>query len=392
MTKPLRVLELRSVRGTGGGPEKTILLGAAHADPQRFAVTVCYLRDQRDPVFAIDTKAASLPIDYVEIRERHSYDPSIWSKLRRLVRERNIDIVHAHDYKTNALTWALAHVERIFPLSTVHGWTGNSRSERLLYYPADKFLLARFPRLIAVSTEIQSTLVQAGARRENISVVLNGIDHRRFRRNAELEEPTRRDYGFATGDIVVGAVGRLEAQKRFDVFIDAVAELMPRHPRLRMLIVGEGSLRSSLEARARAALPPSTCRFAGHRTTSIRTHHALDLFVQSSDYEGTPNAILEAMALETPIIATRAGGTAELVADGVHGLLVPPGDPHALAEGIERALLDPDAARARAALARARVERDLSFDSRMRTVESIYEAVRPVSDDGGGTRGRLRSV
>ena len=65
MTRPIRVLELRSVRGTGGGPEKTILLGTARTDPRRFAITVCYLRDRRDPVFSIDAKAAGLPIDYV---------------------------------------------------------------------------------------------------------------------------------------------------------------------------------------------------------------------------------------------------------------------------------------------------------------------------------------
>ncbi len=80
MTRPIRVLELRSVRGTGGGPEKTILLGTARTDPRRFAITVCYLRDRRDPVFSIDAKAAGLPIDYVELTEAHSFDASIFSR------------------------------------------------------------------------------------------------------------------------------------------------------------------------------------------------------------------------------------------------------------------------------------------------------------------------
>ena len=67
----INVLELRSVRGTGGGPEKTILLGASRTDRGRFAVTVCYIRDRRDPVFAIDQIAMRTGIDYVEVRERH---------------------------------------------------------------------------------------------------------------------------------------------------------------------------------------------------------------------------------------------------------------------------------------------------------------------------------
>ena len=65
MPSPIRILELRSVWGTGGGPEKTILLGAAQADPRRFLVTVCYVRDDRDTVYGIDTRASSLPIEYV---------------------------------------------------------------------------------------------------------------------------------------------------------------------------------------------------------------------------------------------------------------------------------------------------------------------------------------
>src|SRR5690349_9916704 len=115
-----RVLELRSVRGTGGGPEKTILAGASRAD-KRFAVTVCYLRDVRDRVFGIDERARQMPIDYVEIRERHSFDPTIGPALVRLVRDRGVDIVHAHDYKTGALALVLAQVTGIVPLATAHG-------------------------------------------------------------------------------------------------------------------------------------------------------------------------------------------------------------------------------------------------------------------------------
>ena len=95
---PIRVLELRSVRGTGGGPEKTILAGAARSDPGRFAVTVCYIRDRRDEIFALDRVAADLGVDYVEVAERHSFDRGIWKQLRALVRDRHIDIVHAHEY------------------------------------------------------------------------------------------------------------------------------------------------------------------------------------------------------------------------------------------------------------------------------------------------------
>src|SRR5215813_13867026 len=143
MPRALRVLELRSVRGTGGGPEKTIMLGAAQSTRDDVAVTVCYIRDRRDRTFRLDERAAALGIAYLEVYERNSFDPSIWPQLRQIVRDRQIDIVHAHDYKTDLLALLLAEFERTLPLATVHGWTGHSWRERRLYYPGDRWILAR---------------------------------------------------------------------------------------------------------------------------------------------------------------------------------------------------------------------------------------------------------
>jgi glycosyltransferase involved in cell wall biosynthesis len=372
MARPVRVLELRSVRGTGGGPEKTILLGAARTDPARYAVTVCYIRDARDGVFFVHDLATALPVDYVELRERHSFDPAIWPALRRLVRDRGIDIVHAHDYKTDLLAWLVGKTQGVATLATVHGWTGRTLRERF-YYRFDKRLLARFERAVAVSRDIESELLRAGAARERLAVVLNGIDHRAFRRVPSRTPACRAMLGIAPGDIVIGAVGRLERQKRFDVLIDAVAALRPAHPSLRLVIAGDGSLRQTLQDRADRTGLGSACLLIGHTTDVTRVHHAFDLFVQASDYEGTPNAVLEAMALETPVVATDAGGTEELVRHEVDGLIVPAGSPQAIVDAVARTLADPAATALRTASARRRVETELSFETRMATIEAIYD-------------------
>ncbi len=369
----MRVLEIRSVRGTGGGPEKTILLSARDADPSRVATTVCYIRDRRDDCFSIDRRAAQLAIDYVEIPERHSFDLQAWSAVRRLVRERHIDVVHSHEYKTDLLAWWLARVERVVPLSTVHGWSGETWRERFVYYPVDRRLLAGFPKVIAVSTEIRDGLVRSGVRAERIEVILNAIDHRLFRRDRSREASSRSAAGFDAGDVVIGTVGRLEPGKGLEMLIDAIAGLHGRQPRARLVFVGDGSLRPALEERADAVLPPGTCRFLGHQPDVIGAHHTFDLFVHPSDHEGTPNAVLEAMALETPVVATDAGGTAELLHDRIHGLIVPCRDGAALARAIVEALDDRAATAARAAAARRRVEGALSFEARIRRVEGIYE-------------------
>ena len=370
---PVRVLELRSVRGTGGGPEKTILMGAAMADPERVHVTVCYLRDRRDGIFAIDARARDAQVDYVEVSERHSFDPQVWSQLRRLIADRQIDLIHSHDYKTNALALLLSKSCGVAALSTVHGWTGHSPRERYVYYPADKKVLARFPRLIAVSTDIANELIAHGAPPERVTTVLNAIDPRAFHRDPAKVTEARARFHLQPDQITIGAVGRLEPQKRFDLLLEAFAELYRRNPKLHLIIAGDGSLRQPLEEQRQSMGLRDGVTFTGHVIDVIPVHHALDLFVQSSDYEGTPNSVLEAMAMETPIVATEAGGTAELVHDGIHGRIIPCGRVDKLIYGIAATMLDPAATRRMMVRARQRVEGELSFESRVRKVEGIYQ-------------------
>jgi glycosyltransferase involved in cell wall biosynthesis len=378
MPAPIRVLELRSVWGTGGGPDKTILAGAVLTDPTLVETVVCYVRDTRDKVFAIDARARQLGLDYVEVLERHSFDHAVWPSLRALVRSRGIDIVHAHDAKTDFLAWTISLLEPIVPLSTAHGFSGDSRKERI-YYAVEKRLLARFPRVIAVSQPIKAELVRTGSMPERVTVINNGIDPALFSRQPGRAAEARATISCSADDFVIGAVGRLESVKRFDVLLDAFARVRSTHPHAVLVMAGDGPLRGMLEQRAEQLGLHGSCRFLGHYTDVILLHHAFDMLVQSSVREGTPNAVLEAMALETPIVATDVGGTSELITDGRHGLLVPSLDADALAEAILRVVRNPDDAAARARAARARVEHDLSFERRVRKVETVYQELASTS-------------
>jgi glycosyltransferase involved in cell wall biosynthesis len=373
MTKPIRVLEIRCADGPGGGPEKTIILGAAKADPARLAVTVCYLRNQDDRDETIRERALAQGIDFVEVRQRHPIDPRAWQEIARIVRDRRVQIVHAHDYKTDLIALAMGRRGGVVPLTTAHGWTGHSWRERRVYYPADKWLIARFPRVIAVSSQIRQELIEAGTKPERIQTILNGIDPALFRRDPQRVARERQRLGLEAGEFAIGAVGRLEPQKRFDILIEAFAATRGRHPELRLLIAGEGSKREALEREIDSRNLGRSCRLLGHCPDISGFYHAIDLLAQSSDYEGTPNAILEAMALEVPVVATNAGGTGELIEHHVHGLIIPPRDPGALADSIASVLGDPPAAGDRVRMARARVERELSFETRQDKLGGIYE-------------------
>jgi glycosyltransferase involved in cell wall biosynthesis len=376
---PIRILELRSVRGTGGGPEKTILLGAARSDPARFAITVCYIRDSRDTAFEIHTRAKAAGVDYVEVIERYSLDRSIWPALRKIVRERRIDIIHAHEYKTDLLAWLLAKSDGIVPLATVHGWSGDSWKEQRIYYPLDMKFLRLFPRVVAVSGAVRARITAAGVNPDRVDVVLNGIDEQVFRRDPAREAVARQRFGLRPEHTVVGGIGRLESLKRFDLLIEAVNAVRAEHPHLRLLIAGEGSARGDLQAQIDRFGLGDVCRLVGLRSDVVEFHHALDMFVQSSATEASPNVILEALAMETPIVATDVGGTTELMRPGVEGIAVTVDAP-AIAAGIRQVLADRTAARRRAVSGRRRVEQELSFSARMARLDRIYEdlaAARP---------------
>ncbi len=373
--RPIKILELRDADGPGGGPEKTILLGSALADTSRFDITVCYLRRQWDQDRSISTRAAKLGIKYTELRQSGKFDRNLWRNLRQLVRREAFDIVHSHDYKSDFYNLMLAKREGTIPLATAHGWTGHSLRERWIYYPFDKIALRSFPVVICVSSDIAAALRKYGVKQEKLRVIPNGIDPDRFRRDAAQVKVDRERWNCQSDEFVIGSVGRLEPQKRFDLLIESIARIHRESPQTRLLIAGEGSQRQSLQSLIDRLQLSDVCRLIGHCSQISQFYQALDLYVQSSDYEGTPNVILEAMAMEVPIVATDAGGTSDILTNGVDGMIVPIQNVESLTEAIGRCLNQPDMTRERVRSARAKVESDLNFVNRVRRVEQIYETL-----------------
>jgi glycosyltransferase involved in cell wall biosynthesis len=153
----------------------------------------------------------------------------------------------------------------------------------------------------------------------------------------------------------VVAAGRLSEQKRFDGLLEAFAAVRARVPAARLAIVGTGGLREALEAKAREAGVADRTLFAGFRADYAAVTAAADLFVLSSDDEGLPVVVLEAMALGRAVVATRVGSLEEQVVDGVTGRLVPRRDPAALGAALADLLLDGERRRAMGEAGRARV-------------------------------------
>lgn len=375
MSSPLKILELRDADGPGGGPEKTVLYGTALTDPARYDISVCYIRPSGDRDETISHKARELNLKYTELRQRGKFDRRVWRELRQFVKRERFDIVHSHDYKTDGYNLLLAKFESTIPLTTAHGWSGDTRRERWLYYPAHKRLLRFFPLVISVSSRISDTLKRYGVPPERIRLIPNSVDAERFRRDPAQTSACRERWNFSNDDFVIGGVGRLEPLKCFDLLIEAFAPIYREFPNARLLIAGEGSQRASLEALAEQLGVAAFCRFIGHCPAVTDVYHALDVYVQSSDTEGTPNVVLEAMAMEVPVVATDAGGTTDVFTPDVDGLLVATGDAKALTAAIRRSLQGGEECRRRTLAARRHIETELTFSRRMAKVEGIYDTL-----------------
>jgi len=379
---PIRILELRAADGPGGGPEKTILNGARLSDPLDFDIRVVYLRDHNDQCRELSDRAKDLRLSYHEIRTGGPFDRSVCYQLYRMMGDAHPSIIHTHDYKSSLIAWMVARKFKAKLLATAHGWTGNHFKERLIYYPAERFILKRFHHIVSVSSQITEQLVSSGVRPQLISTIPNGIDAFRFVADPVLRAKERVKLAPGPVRFIIGGVGRLEKQKRFDLLIDAFATIRGEYADSVLLIAGDGTLKSQLQQQIDRLGISGCCRLVGHVANISSFYHALDLFVQSSDYEGTPNVVLEAMAMRVPVVVTDAGGTRDIIADRTDGLIVATGSVQGLAQAITESLSNEVESRLRADRARSKVENELSFLSRNRKLENIYRSmVNPKSEN-----------
>jgi glycosyltransferase involved in cell wall biosynthesis len=209
---------------------------------------------------------------------------------------------------------------------------------------------------------------EEGAPPQKISIIYNFIQDGNYQNPISREELFK-ELGLSLEKRLIGCAGRLTHQKGYDVLIKALSEVKLQD--FFVFIAGVGEEEENLRDLADRLRISSRIYWAGYRRDLPRALGALDLFVQPSRYEGMPIAVLEAMASGCPIVATAVDGTKELIEDGVHGWLVPPDDPSALASTIERAINNPQLAKTMGINARERVSRHFSYEAMISAWEDI---------------------
>ncbi|HEV8358125.1 MAG TPA: glycosyltransferase [Gemmatimonadales bacterium] len=276
---------------------------------------------------------------------------------------RGPSLLHAHDAHAAALA-ALAGALSGSP------WVATRRAAFPLRRP---WLWSRAARIIAVSDAVRRALLADGLAPERIVRVYSGIDLDAIRSARPEGGGIRRKLDLAEEVPLAVAVGALGPDKDHATLLAAAAALRARHPELHWAIAGEGPLRAELEARIRWLGLGDRVRLLGHLDQPLPLIAAANVFVMSSREEGLGTSVLDAMALDVPVAATRAGGIPEMLERGA-GLLSPPGDGVALADSIAELLEDRSRRECVVAAARARVS-EFSVATLAGGVLSVYRSV-----------------
>src|SRR2546425_10806161 len=308
------------------------------------ATTVSYLAERSDvDVIAVLLNEGRLAQHLrqlgieVAVVDEHRYTSfGILRFLIRFLRDRDVDVVHTHRYKDTvlgAMAAKLAGVPHV--IRTIHGlrepMRGWDRAKFLAYEALDKAALWCFAdRVIAVSRTMAEILRQSGYRRSSVTHIHNGLDLQQIVA-ARSRQDVRRELGVGADAFLIGTVGRLSAVKAHADLLRAAALILQFNPEATFLIVGDGPLRDALTALAAELGVDHACVFAGPRADVYDLVGAMDVFVLPSLDEGIPMALLEAMALGRPVVATRVGGVPEVVRHRETGLLVAPRNERALA-------------------------------------------------------------
>lgn len=374
-TKKTRVLHLITSFEVGGTERQAVEL-LKRIDRRRFDVSLAAIRLEGPlyrEVAAIFPRAPQFPLTSF-------YNANAAKQLMRLrgwmIKER-VEILHAHDFYAGLLGAAAARLAGVRAIAC-------QRHMRLSDRRAHEWgtrLTHRLANRVLVNSEaIRDHLLAGGVvAPEKIVVIRNGLSDAAERAafdndgRAKQRAALLRELNLDEGAKLIGLVARLQPVKGHRYFIEAASRIAVAEPKAHFLMVGAGALRREIEEHAARLGLADRAHLLGARSDAASIAAGFDVAVLASLHEGLPNAVMEAMAVGAPVVATAVGGTTELVIDGATGFLAPPADADALARRILDAIRNPEQSARMAENGRQRVLSQFSMRGMVESVERLYE-------------------
>lgn len=372
----IRAVHVCKVKAIAGAETHLLMLLPALA-ARGVDVRLIVLEDPAHPVDGFCDALSSCGVAVERVRAPRRVDPRLARDLTRRVRALAPDVLHTHLVHADLYGLLAAWRPGIAAVSSRHD--NNPFRRRPIVRWLNRHAVRRADRVIAISRAVADFVITVeGADPSRVAVVPYGLDPQ------DVSAPPGTD--LSGREAVIGFVGRLEEQKGVDVLLDAFARLRSRGAKARLRIVGDGSLRRSLEARAaRLGLGPAVA-FAGWIPNAAETMAFCDVVAVPSRWEGFGLVALEAMAAGKPVVASGVDGLREVVVHGETGLLVPPGNSGALAAALEEVLFDPRRAARLGAAGRRRLLAEFTVGRMVAATIEVYRealASRRASRTGG---------
>lgn len=370
----LRVLWVIKALGPGGAEQ--LLLNAARVhDHEQFDIECAFLIED-DPSFVADVEAAGVVCHRLGGGSALSWP----LRLRQLIARGGYRVVHVHSPLPGSVarlsTLTLRRRARPTIVTTEHCiWSS--------YHPATRTLNRWTSRLdaavLAVSDETLESITGPAARRAE--TLVHGIPLSAVSAEASHRDEVRRELGAGDDEWVIGTVANFREQKDYPNLLAALRILVDAGHPVRCVSVGHGPLEAEIRARAEREGLGAHVTFLGKRRDATRIMSAFDVFTLASSWEGLPVAMMEALAIGLPIVATRVGGIDQALGDESLVTLVPPGDAAALAEGWRTVLTDP-MRRSRMAARSLELASEYDIARAVERIESLYQSAAVGQDEG----------
>lgn len=359
-----------STSTTVGGAEKTLFTLATLLDPRRYQVAAVV---SLKPEGHYAKRLAEQGVRTETLNLARAPRPADARRLAEIIERERPDVVHAVMYQAIQLA-RMAKKRTAVPFKLVSSPRVNYRSRSLVTLLVDRWLKTRDDLLIAESDASRRFLLQQlGYKPAKVVVIRNGVDLAGWPASKIDRQKKRLELRLGASDVLVGAIGRLDRQKGFATLVEAMARL--KETPLRCVILGDGPERGRLEALIRRHHLERTVWLLGEKTEIPSWLSAFDLYCLPSLWEGLPNALLEAMALGLPVVASRVDGVPEAVTSGKDGLLVPPAKPAALAAALKSLAGDPQKRADLGAAAKAAVSERFTLRRMIDEYERAYDSL-----------------
>lgn len=380
MDKRIKVLHLTSDSKIAG-VENLLLSIAEKFNRQEFEMLFCTLSKAgrlHEEIRKYSCSAFSLSNRNIyKTKDIYCSSPMILYKLVRLLRKEKIDILHTHLVWASMLGQIAAKIARV-PISVMTRHYSNythlygNRFAKL----TDRLSALLADSIVAVSAAVAKVLVNLdNINPDKIEVIHNGLDLSKFLIGKTVSN-IRKEFSIEEGAKIIAAISNLHFYKGHKYLLESVKIVIRTHPEAKFLIVGDGILEEELRRLAYNLGVENNVIFAGYRMDVPSILSQIDIFVHPTLIEGFGISIIEAMAMQRPVVATNVGGIPEIVRDRVNGVLVPSKNPQFLAKAIIELLERPGYAEELGQVARRMVEERFAVDTMVKGYEQLYQKLQ----------------